>query len=201
MKQTIFGKCNFQLNNVVLLWMLFMKKTGLFVDSWALKTFPFLPKLAAAASHMNIPLVLVWFCASLLRVWPQMSRALRCSEMMAQSGWIASAWKYEACWLSYKADTCIASRRSSLVAWRSCEAWVIAAMEKKRSLVTRHQQAHRFGRMFSFLFCFSLINVQLFFYFFSKKKQNSLCCHKISSEDDHVLFPKSRRWKICLGFI
>lgn len=43
-----------------------------------------------AVSIMNPPLWSLWFCASSFLVWLQISRALRCWEMMAQSGWIAS---------------------------------------------------------------------------------------------------------------
>lgn len=46
-------------------------------------------------SHGNPPLWSLRFCASLLLVWLQISWALRCWEMMAQSGWIASPWKLD----------------------------------------------------------------------------------------------------------
>lgn len=57
---------------------------------------------AAAASppHMNLPLWSLWFCASLLLVRLQISRALRCWDMMAQSGWIAWAWEQQTTKLS-----------------------------------------------------------------------------------------------------
>lgn len=86
---------------------------------------------AAAASHMNKPL---WFCASLLLVRLQISWALRCSEMMAQSGWIASAWKT---WDIFV--TCNTEQKHALccmVVWCS-DAWLGAAMgwgEKKHGV-------------------------------------------------------------------
>lgn len=53
---------------------------------------------AAGAARADSPLCLwsLWFCASILLLWLQTSRALRCWEMMAQSGWIAFPCKYNA---------------------------------------------------------------------------------------------------------
>lgn len=69
-----------------------------------------LPQLCLRFVHcadINPPLRLVWFCASLLLVWLHISWALRCAEMMAQSGWIAWAWKTwikQICHLQYERE-------------------------------------------------------------------------------------------------
>lgn len=70
------------------------------LSSWTLEYNPicklcFVAHTAWEASDMDPPLWLPWLCFSLLLVCMQVSRALRCSEMMAQSGWIPSTWKYD----------------------------------------------------------------------------------------------------------